>query len=52
MFLNVVASIGPLNGALLDAGTLTVCAPDAGVRSSRDAITMPTASEATAIKMA
>jgi len=39
-------------GALLVAGTLIVCADDAGVRSSRDASTMPTASEATAISSA
>ena len=49
MFRNVVASIGPLSGALLMAGTATVCAEEEGVRSSRDEITIPTAMPATAI---
>ena len=52
MLRNVVASIGPPSGALLIAGTATVCADEDGVRSSRDAITMPTASDATAIRTA
>ena len=52
MFLKVDASIGPLSGALLLVGTLTVCAPEAGARSRREAITMPTASEATAMRTA
>jgi hypothetical protein len=50
MFLNVVASIGPASGALLATGTFTVCADEAGVRSRRAAITMPTASDATAVR--
>ena len=41
MFRNVVASIGPLIGALLAAGTLIVPAIEDGVRSSREASTMP-----------
>ena len=39
-------------GALFIGGTAIVCAEEAGVRSSRDAITMPTASDATAISSA
>ena len=35
----------PVSGALFIGGTASVCADEAGVRSSRDAITMPTASD-------
>ena len=52
MLRNVCASSGPVIGALFIGGTAIVCADEAGVRSSRDAITMPTASEATAISSA
>ena len=46
----VDASTGPPSGALLLDGTFTAgCAIDTGDRSRRDASTMPTASEATAI---
>ena len=48
MFLNVVASTAPVSGALFIGGATIVCADDAGDRSRRDAMTMPTASEATA----
>ena len=48
MLRNVCASIAPVSGALFIGGTaIVVCAEDAGVRSKRDASTMPTASEAT-----
>ena len=40
---------GPVSGALFAAGTAIVCADDSGDRSRRDAITIPTASEATAM---
>ena len=50
MFRNVVASIGPASGELFIAGTETFCADEAGVRSSREAITIPTAREATAMR--
>ena len=51
MFRNVAASTGPLSGALFIGGAAAIgCADEAGVRSSRDAITIPTASEATMIK--
>ena len=49
---NVCASSAPVTGALFIGGAARVCADDAGVRSSRDAITMPTASEETAISSA
>jgi len=49
-FRNVVASIAPLSGARSVAGIAIVCAEDAGVRSRREAMTMPTTSEATAIR--
>ncbi len=52
MFLKVVASTGPLGGALLLGGTLTVCAIECGDRSRREAITMPTATDASAIRTA
>ena len=42
----VGASSGPVSGALFIGGTAIVCADDAGVRSSREAMTMPTASDA------
>ncbi len=45
---NVSASTGPEMGAVLAEGTDMVCAEDSVDRSSRDAMTMPTASEATA----
>jgi hypothetical protein len=50
MVRNVVASIVPTSGALLTDGTLTACADEAGVRSRRDAMTMPTAMDATAMR--
>ena len=49
MLRNVVASMAPLSGALLVGGMARVCAEDAGVRSSREAMTIPTTSEAMAI---
>ena len=52
MFRNVWASTGPVSGALLAAGTARVCAVDSGDRSIREAITMPTATEATAMSTA
>jgi hypothetical protein len=39
---NVDAVIGPFSGALFIGGAATVCALDAGDRSSRDAMIMPT----------
>jgi hypothetical protein len=48
----VCASIAPAMGALFIGGTASVCADEGGARSSRDAMTIPTASEATAIKAA
>jgi len=44
---NVCASSGPVMGELFIGGTVMVCADERGARSSRDAITMPTNSEAT-----
>jgi hypothetical protein len=52
MFRKVWASTGPVSGALLAAGTASVCAADSGDRSIREAITMPTATEATAMSTA
>jgi hypothetical protein len=52
MLRKVVASTGPLSGALFIGGAVTVCADEAGERSRRDAMTIPTASEATAISSA
>jgi hypothetical protein len=52
MLRKVSAPIAPVSGALFIGGTAIVCAADGGVRSSREAITMPTASEATAISSA
>jgi hypothetical protein len=42
----------PVSGAWFAAGTAIVCADDSGDRSRREAITMPTASEATAMSSA
>jgi hypothetical protein len=50
MFRNVVASMGPVSGALFTEGTFTDCADEEGVRSRREAMTIPTAIEATAIR--
>jgi hypothetical protein len=44
--------MGPVSGALLAAGTATVCAADEGVRSIFEVMTTVTAIEATAIRMA
>ena len=52
MLRNVVASIGPPSGVLFIAGIATIWADEAGVRSSREAITMPTASDATTMSTA
>ena len=52
MFLNVVASTGPASGALLADGTASDWASERGARSRREASTMPTASDATAISTA
>ena len=49
MFRNVSAVSGPVSGALFIGGTAIVCADDAGVRSSREAMTMPTATDAMTI---
>ncbi len=50
---NVEASTGPLSGALFAGSVASVdCADEAGDRSNREAMTMPTASEATAISSA
>ncbi len=48
----VEAVSGPVSGALLAAGSAIVWADDSGERSSRDAMTIPTASEATAMSSA
>ena len=47
----VVASIAPVSGALLVAGTFTDAANDDGARSSLEAMTMPETSEASAMKV-
>ena len=47
MLRKVDASSGPVSGALFIGGTAMVCAEEAGVRSNRDAITIPTNSDAT-----
>jgi hypothetical protein len=52
MLRKVVASIGPLRGALFIGGTLIVCADDACGNPHWDAITMPTAADATAMRTA
>ncbi len=49
MFLKVAASTGPLSGALLADGTASDWASNRGARSRREAMTMPTASDATAM---
>ncbi|PYR72088.1 MAG: hypothetical protein DMF86_24570 [Acidobacteria bacterium] len=49
---NVVASSAPVMGVLLVGGTDTVCAEEAGARSSREAITIPTATDAIDSRMA
>ncbi len=51
MLRNVLASTGPLSGALFMGGgaMAVVCADEDGVSSRREAITIPTASEATMI---
>ena len=51
-FRKVWASSGPVTGALFIAGAVSVWADDIGVKSKRDAITMPTASDDTAISSA
>jgi hypothetical protein len=48
----VPSVMAPLSGAWFAAGTGIVCAEDSGDRSRREAITMPTASEATAMRSA
>jgi hypothetical protein len=50
MFLNVAASMAPSSGALFISGTLTVRAKDDGVKSRLDAITIPAATDANAIR--
>ena len=49
---NVVAVSGPVMGALFIGGALTDCADDCGDKSSLEAITIPTASDAMAISSA
>jgi len=49
MLRKVWASIGPVTGALFIGGAAIVCADEAGARSSREASTMPTARDATAM---
>ena len=49
---NVVAEIEPVIGALLNGGAATVWAADCGARSRRDAMTIPTASDAMAMSNA
>jgi len=49
---NVVAVIPPVIGALLNGGAAIVWADDSGDRSRRDAMTIPTASDAIAISNA
>jgi hypothetical protein len=46
-----VASTGPLGGALFAGGSVTVCADDADDRSSRDAMTIPTAIDAITMRI-
>ena len=50
MFRNVVASIGPPSGAEFAAGTLTVWADDVEDKPHCDAMTIPTAAEAIAMR--
>ena len=52
MFRKVAASIAPAIGALFIAGAAMPCAEDGAVMSSREAMTMPMATEAIAIKAA
>jgi hypothetical protein len=52
MLRNVPASTAPPSGALFIAGAARVCAEDSGERPRRDAITIPTASDATEIRTA
>ena len=49
MLRKVWASIGPPIGALFIDGTAIVCADEAGVNSSRDAMTSATANDATEV---
>jgi hypothetical protein len=51
MFRNVVESIGPESGALFVAGTFKLPANDAGIKSRRDARTMPVTTDTTAIRI-
>ena len=46
MLRKVSADSGPVSGALFIGGTAIVCADEVGVRSSREAMTMPTAIDA------
>ena len=46
MFRNVSALSGPVSGALFIGGTARDWADDVGARSRRDAMTMPTATDA------
>jgi len=50
MLRNVSAFSGPVTGALFIDGTGIVCADEVGARSSREAMTMPTASDATMVR--
>jgi hypothetical protein len=50
MFRNVVASIGPPSGAEFAGGIATVCADELGERPHCDAITIPTAADAIAMR--
>jgi hypothetical protein len=52
MLRKVAMSTGPLSGALFIGGTVSVCATDDGAKSRREAMTIPTAAEATASKTA
>ena len=54
MVRKVAASTGPLSGALLAGGWAgdTVCADEVGESSSREATTIPTATDATAMSRA
>ena len=51
-FRKVWASSGPVSGALFIGGVVMDCADEVGVRSRREAMTIPTASEATAMSSA
>jgi hypothetical protein len=52
MLRKVEASIGPPSGLLFIGGMVATWADDAGVRSRRDAITIPTATDATEMRTA